>query len=110
MATRTTAGTLTITSAAPVSIRPTPGAASAFTGSTAPAGGVGRSGINATVDSGGTYTELYPFNFANTSGYLYKPAPDEELWIDASTLFVVRFKADPSNLGGWTFALTIEEA
>jgi hypothetical protein len=109
MATRTTAGTLTTTSQAPSNVRPIGGPASGLAGNTSVIGGAGRSGINATADATGTYTELYPFNFANTAGYLYKPAPDEELWIPASTVFVVRFKADPSALTGWTFALTLDE-
>jgi hypothetical protein len=108
-ATRNTAGTLTMTSAAPVLVRPIGGAASGLSGNTAPAGGVGRSGINSSADSGGTYTSLYPFNFANTAGYLWKPAPDEELWVSPSTLFVVRFTTAPGTTTGWTFALTLDE-
>jgi hypothetical protein len=108
-ATRDTAGTLTMTSLAPTTIRPVGGAASGLTGNTAPAGGVGRSGINSSADSGGTYTSIFPFNFANTAGYLYKPAPDEELWFSPSTLFVVRFLAAPGTTTGWTFTLTLDE-
>jgi hypothetical protein len=108
-ATRDTAGTLTMTSLAPTTIRPVGGAASGLTGNTAPAGGVGRSGINSSADSGGTYTSIFPFNFANTAGYLYKPAPDEELWFSPSTLFVVRFLAAPVPTTGWTFTLTLDE-
>jgi hypothetical protein len=109
IATRDTAGTLTCTSLAPTTINPVGGPASGLTGSTAPAGTDARSGINGTVDSGGAYTEIYPFNFANTAGYLYKPAPDEEIWIQASTVLAIRFKADPATLTGWTFTLTLEE-
>lgn len=109
LATRDTAGTLTMTSAAPTNLRPAGGAASGFTGNTAPAGGTGRSGINSSADSGGTYTSLFPFNFANTAGYLYKPAPDEEIEIPPSTLFVVRFLTAPGTTTGWTFTLTLEE-
>lgn len=108
-ATRDTAGTLTMTSLAPTAVRPIGGPASGFSGNTAPAGGTGRSGINSSADSGGTYTSIYPFNFANTAGYLWKPAPDEELWVPASTLFVVRFTTAPGTTTGWTFALTLEE-
>lgn len=109
IATRDTAGTFTLTSSAPTAIQPVGGPASGLSGNTAPAGGDARSGINGSVDSGGTYTEIYPFNFANTAGYLYKPAPDEEITIQASTVLVVRFKADPSALTGWTFTLVLEE-
>jgi hypothetical protein len=108
-ATRDTAGTLTMTSLAPTTIRPVAGAASGLSGNTAPAGGVGRSGINSSADSGGTYTSIFPFNFANTAGYLYKPAPDEELWFSPSTLFVVRFLAAPGTTTGWTFTLVLDE-
>ena len=109
IATRDTAGTLTTTSLAPTNLRPVGGAASGFSGNTAPAGGTGRSGINSSADSGGTYTQLYPFNFANTAGYLFKPDPDEQIEVPPSTLIVVRFLATPGTSTGWTFALVIEE-
>lgn len=109
VATRDTAGTLTLTSLAPTTIRPVGGAASGIAGSTAPAGGVARSGVTSSADSGGAYTSIFPFNFANTAGYLYKPAPDEELWFSPSTLFVVRFLAAPGTLTGWTITLTLDE-
>lgn len=110
ISTRTTAGTLTTTSAAPVALRPVSGPASGIAGSTAPAGGTARSGIISSADSGGTYATLLPFNFANTAGYLYKPAPDEEILIPASTLFVVRFLTAPGTLTGWTFSLVVDES
>lgn len=110
IATRDTAGTLTVTSLAPAAIRPVAGPASGIAGNTAPAGGAARSGITSTADSGGAYTSLFPFNFANTAGYLYKPAPDEEILIPASTLFVVRLLAAPATLTGWTFTLVIDES
>ncbi len=109
IATRDTAGTLTLTSLAPTTLRPVGGGASGIAGSTAPAGGTARSGITGSVDSGGTYTQLWPFAFPNTAGYLFKPDPDEQIEIPASTLFVVRFLADPSDLLGWTFTLVLEE-
>jgi hypothetical protein len=110
IATRDTAGTLTMTSAAPRAIRPIAGPVSGLAGNTAPAGGAGRSGIDSSADSGGTYTSVHPFAFANTAGYLYKPAPDEEILIPADTLFVVRLLAAPADLDGWTFSLVIEES
>lgn len=110
IATRDTAGTLTVTSLAPVPYRPVGVGTSGIAGSTAPAGAVARSGVTSTADSGGTYTGVFPFNFANTAGYLYKPAPDEEIIIPSSTLFVVRFLAAPGTLTGWTFTLDIDEA
>lgn len=108
-ATRDTAGTLTTTSLAPTVIKPIGAAASAFSGNTSVIGGTARSGINSSADSGGTYTSIYPFNFPNTAGYLYKPAPDEEIEVPASTVFVVRFIAAPGTTTGWTFTLTLEE-
>lgn len=109
ISTRNTSGTLTMTSAAPVAVRPVGSPASGLAGNTAPAGGAARSGINSSADSGGTYTELVPFNFANTSGYLFKPDPDEEIWIPASTLATVRLLATPGTTTGWTFALWLVE-
>jgi hypothetical protein len=109
VATRDTAGTLTMTSAAPVPVRPVNGPASGLAGNVAPAGGVGRSGINSSADTGGTYTEVFPFDFPNTAGYLFKPDPDEQIWFPPSTLFVVRFMATPATTTGWAFSLWLVE-
>lgn len=107
--TRDNAGTLTTTSLAPTMIRPVGAAASAFAGSTSVIGGTARSGINSSADSGGAYTSIFPFNFANTAGYLWKPAPDEEIIIPASKFAGVRFIAAPGTTTGWTFTLVIDE-
>lgn len=107
--TRDNGGTLTTTSLAPTMIKPIGSSASAFAGNTNVIGGTGRSGINSSADSGGAYTSIFPFNFANTAGYLYKPAPDEEIEVPASTFFGVRFLASPATTTGWTFTLTLEE-
>lgn len=109
IATRDTAGTLTTTSAAPVTVTPVGGAASGLSGNTSVIGGTGRSGIISSADSGGTYTSIFPFNFPNTAGYLWKPDPDEEIWIPASTVCVVRFLAAPGTTTGWTFSLWLRE-
>jgi hypothetical protein len=109
VATRNTSGTLTTTAAAPVTIRPAGGGASGLAGNTSVLGGTGRSGITSSADSGGTYVTLFPFAFANTAGYLYKPAPDEEILVPSSTVLVVRFVTAPGTLTGWTFALTLDE-
>jgi hypothetical protein len=108
-ATRDTAGTLTTTSIAPTTIRPVGGGASGIAGSTSVIGGTARSGVNSSADSGGTYTSLYPFNFPNTAGYLYKPAPDEEMEVNASTVFVVRLLATPGTTTGWTISIVLDE-
>lgn len=107
-ATRDTAGTLTTTSSAPIGVRPL-NSTSAFSGNTSVIGGTGRSGINSSADSGGTYSNSIPFNFPNTAGYLFKPDPEEQIWIPASTVFVVRFLATPGTTTGWTFALWLDE-
>jgi hypothetical protein len=109
-ATRNTAGTLTMTATTPVTVRPLGGAASGLTGSTAPAGAVARSGTNSSADSGGTYTSTgHYFNVANTSGYMFKPDPSEELWVPPSTLFVVRFLTAPTGTTGWTISIWLDE-
>ncbi len=109
IATRDTAGTLTTTSTTPKNVQPIGGPASGLSGNTSVIGGTGRSGTNSSADSGGTYTRLFTFNFANTAGYLYKPAPDEELWIPPSTVFAVRFLAAPGTTSGWTISLVLDE-
>lgn len=105
----TTHTTVTVTSTTPTSIRPAGGPASGLSGNTAVAGGTARSGTNVSAASGGAYTNLFEFNFANTAGYLWKPDPKEEIWIPASTICVVRFLADPSALTTWTVSLWLEE-
>lgn len=107
--TRDNAGTLTTTSLAPTIIRPVGGGASAFSGNTSVIGGTSRSGINSSADSGGAYTSIFPFNFPNTAGYLYKPAPDEEILVPPSTFFGVRFVTAPGTTTGWTFTLKLDE-
>jgi hypothetical protein len=107
--TRDTAGTYTFTSTTPTMVGPLGGAASGLSGSTAPAGAVARSGTFSSADSGGTYTDRHYFNFANLNGYLWKPDPDEEIWVPPSTLFLVRFLADPATTTGWTVSAWLEE-
>lgn len=107
--TRDNAGTLTTTALAPTNVKPVGGPASGFSGNTSVIGGTGRSGINSSADSGGTYTSIFPFNFANTAGYLYKEAPDTEMEFPASTIWGVRLLAAPGTTTGWTFTLVIEE-
>lgn len=110
MATRDTAGTLTLTSTTPRTVQPIGGAASGLAGNTAPAGGDGRSGTNSSADSGGTYNNIRYFDFPNLSGYLWKPSPDEEIIIPASTVFVVRFLATPTSALDWGISIDLDEA
>ena len=109
ISTRTTAGTFTLTATTPNVVHPVGGAASGLTGNTAPAGGTARSGTNSSADATGTYTTLYPFNFANTAGMLFKPDPDEQIWIPPSTLCTVRLLATPGTTTGWTVSLWLLE-
>ena len=108
-ATRDMAGTLTMTSTTPRVYRPLGAAASGLSGNTAPAGGAGRSGTNSSADSGGTYTSIFPFNFANLNGYLFKPDPTEEIWVPPSTLFIVRLTATPTSALDWGISIWLDE-
>lgn len=109
LATRDALGTLTMTVMTPRAVRPQGGPVSGLTGNIAPAGGDGRAGVNSSADTGGTYTTLYPFNFPNLNGYLWKPDPSEQILVPASTVFVVRFLAAPATLTGWTVSLFLDE-
>ena len=109
MGTRDTAGTLTVTSTTPRTVRPLGGAASGLTGNTAPAGAVARSGTNSSADSGGAYTAAYNEEFANTAGFLWKADPTEEMLVPPSTLFYVRFVAAPTGTTGWCILLVLDE-
>lgn len=105
---RDTAGTLTVTSAAPTSDA-LGGPASGFTGATTFLGTAARSGINSSADSGGTYVNVIPFAFANTAGYLWKPDPGEEITVSPGQVFVVRLLATPGTTTGWTVSVYINE-
>lgn len=109
-ATRDTAGTLTMTSTTPRRIDPLGGVASGLAGNTAPAGADGRSATNSSADSGGTYTSIFPFNFYNLNGYLWKPDPAEEIVVPPSTVFVVRFTAAPSSTADWGISVWLDES
>lgn len=109
IATRDTAGTLTTTATSPVRTNPVGGAASGLSGNTAPVGAAGRSGTDSSADSGGTYTSILPFNFANTAGYLFKPDPEEEVEIPADTVCAIRLLATPATTTGWTVMVVLAE-
>lgn len=104
-----TGTTITATATTPQMISPLGGAASGLTGSTAPGGATGRTGTNASVNTTPTYTDRHYFNFANLNGYLWKPAPEEEIIIPPSTLFSIYFLADPTTLAGWTISVWLDE-
>jgi len=109
VATRDTAGTLTTTATSPVRTNPVGGAASGLSGNTAPVGAAGRSGTDSSADSGGTYTEIDPFSFPNTAGYLDKPDPEEEIEIPADTVCVVRLLTTPTTSTGWNIKVILKE-
>lgn len=109
ISTRNTSGTLTMTAQAPTPIRPIGSAASGLSGNTSVIGGTGRSGVNSSADSGGTYADLQYFNAMNLNGYLYKPDPLEEIWVPPSTVVCVRFLAAPGDTAGWTIMMVLEE-
>lgn len=109
VSTRDTAGTLTTTSTTPKGYQPQGSPAGGLSGNTSVIGGTARSGTVSSADSGGAYTQLWPFNFANLNGYLWKPDRDEEIWIPPSTVCVVRFIAAPGTLTGWTIAMVLDE-
>jgi hypothetical protein len=109
LATRNTAGTLTTTSKAPVNTSPVGGSTPALVGSTTQLATASSSGIISSADSGGTYTTVFPFNFPNTAGYLWKPDPEEEILMPAATVFVVRLLATPGTTTGWTFSMILGE-
>lgn len=106
--TRNTVGTLTTTSTATVNISPL-GASTALAGATNVIGTASSAGTNSSADSGGTYTQIWPFSFANTAGYLFKPDPNEVIVIPPATVFVCRLLASPTTTTGWNVAAIILE-
>lgn len=107
---RTIAGTYTVTSLAPVGTQAVGGAASGIAGATALGAGTAQSGSFSSADSGGTYTDLRMFDFANLNGYLWKPdGYGEQIMMPPSSMFVLRFQATPGTTTGWTGALDLDE-
>lgn len=104
-----TGTTTTGTATTPQVIAPTGGAASGLTGNTNPSGATGRSATNLSVNTTPGYTDRHYFNFPNLSGYLWKPDPQEEIWVPPSTMFAIYLLADPSTLAGWTISVWLDE-
>jgi hypothetical protein len=104
---RTTATTLTMTSATPNPIV-LGGAASAITGGTAPTT-AGKAGVNSSADSGGTYVDTWPMNPNNLGGASLIFTPAENILVPPAILFVVRFLAAPGTTTGWTVVVVYEE-
>ncbi len=90
---RTTATTLTVTSATPAPL--TFGApASGIAGGTAPTTAA-TCGVNSSADSGGTYVNTWPCNPNNQGGFLWIPIPEHKLIVPPGIIFVVRHLAAP---------------
>jgi hypothetical protein len=104
---RTTAGTLTVTSATPNPIV-IGGPASGIAGGTSPLTAA-TCGVNSSADSSGTYTNTYPLNPNNLNGNAWIAIPEHKLILPPSTLFVVRFLAAPGDTAGWTVAVFYDE-
>jgi hypothetical protein len=105
---RDTAGTLTVTSAAPNPL--TLGApASGLTGATTFIGTAARSGVNSSADSGGAYVNTIVASFANTAGYLWKPDPTEIVTVTPGRVFVVRLLTAPGTTTGWNVTVFLNE-
>ncbi len=105
-----TGTTTTGTSTTPATTSPLGGAASGLSGNTNVSGGTGRSGTNLSVNTTPAKTVQHYFNFANLNGYLWVPAPDQEIWIPPSTMWGIDFLADPATLTGWTVSVTLDES
>lgn len=109
LATRDTAGTLTMTSATPRPLSPLGGPASGIAGSTAPNANAATCGTDSSADSGGTYTTIYPFAFHNLNGWLYVPTPVEAIEVPPATVFCVQLLASPTGTTGWNISVVYEE-
>lgn len=103
-----TGGTVTATSVTPANLK-VGGAASGLVGNTAPVGAAGRIGINATVDTTPTYTNLLTRSFHNLNGMEWIPTPDERIIVPPSTAIALRLLADPATLTGWNFECVYKE-
>lgn len=104
---RSTATTLTVTSATPNPL--TLGApASGIAGGTAPTTAA-TCGVNSSADSGGTYINTWPCNPNNQGGYLWIPVPEHKIICPPGLIFVVRFLAAPGTLTGWTVVVVYHE-
>lgn len=84
------------------------GVASAILGNTT-GNAVLCSGVGSTVDTGGAYVDLWYAAFNALNGYLWIPTPETEIIIHNTSVFCVRFLADPATLTGWSIATIFEE-
>lgn len=103
-----TGSTVTATSVTPANLA-VGGPASGLSGNTAPVGADARIGINATVDTTPTYTNLLTRSFHNLNGMEWIATPDERIIIPPSTAAVLRLLADPATLTGWNVEMVYKE-
>ena len=104
---RTTATTLTVTSATPAPLIGG-GPASGIAGGTAPTTAA-TCGVNSSADSGGTYVNTWPCNPNNQGGFLWIPIPEHKLIVPPGVIFVVRHIAAPGTTTGWTVVVIYHE-
>jgi hypothetical protein len=104
---RSTAGTLTVTSVTPAPL--TLGApASGISGGTAPTTAA-KCGINSSADSGGTYVDTWYCNPNNQGGFLWQPVPEHKIILPPGLIFTARFLAAPGDTAGWTVVVVYHE-
>ncbi len=108
LSTRNAAGTLTVTAATPTPVD-TGAPASAITAASTAGATVLNAGINSSADSGGAYTDKWNAAFSNLNGWLWIPAPGEEITVNPAQVFTARLLAAPASTTGWNVAVCYEE-
>lgn len=107
LASRNTAGTLTVTSATPNPV--VFGApASGIAGGTSPLTAA-KCGVNSSADSGGTYINGPVFAPNNLGGFAWIVTPDYRLIIPSGVVFVVLMLAAPGDTAGWSVNVYFDE-
>jgi hypothetical protein len=100
----------TYTSRTPALVHPSD-PASKVTGGTA--GAAGTSGVNASAEGAGTFTEVIPDNFINTIGWVFTPSEvlkEPLIWSSADSLaLVIKLRNTPASLTLWSMFATFAE-
>ena len=104
---RSTAGTLTVTSATPANMV-AGGPASGITGNTSGIA-VPSCGVNSSNDTGGTYTDYWNAAANALNGWLWVPTPPELIIVPPAGIFCVRFISGPATTTGWKVTEDFEE-
>ena len=83
--------------------------AASITGGTS--GAAGTAGTNATAEGAGTFTPVVDDCFNNLTGYIWVPAPGEEMIFSPSSAeaFVMRCPVAPTGTTLWQASVTFEE-